>query len=158
MQVAGAWITLRKAKWLRNFKKKGMQQLTECFPQDGNKNKAARAPPQRQIPVVSSPFVCRFHTHVNTPAEETAEHKAFFFVCFFCSGSAPSRSRRLWGHAERASVWQRQRKCISQPCCVFLAGGSCVEFTLEKLHFCFDLIKAKYWAIVRHLAGVCLTL
>ena len=29
----------------------------------------------------------------------------------------------------------------------------CVEFTQEKLHFCFDLIKAKYWAIVRHLAG-----
>lgn len=28
-----------------------------------------------------------------------------------------------------------------------------VEFTLEKLHYCFDLIKAKYWPIVRHLAG-----
>lgn len=27
------------------------------------------------------------------------------------------------------------------------------EFTQEKLHFCFDLIKAKYWAIIRHLAG-----
>lgn len=136
-------------------KKKGTQQLTECSPQDGNKNKEAGPCLQRQIPIASSQFVCRFHTHVNTPAEKTAEHKAyfFFFCLFLCSGVGGSEATQ----SERQCDSDKGNALVSHVVC-FWQASSCVEFTLEKLHFCFDLIKAKYWAIVRHLAGVCLTL
>lgn len=49
---------------------------------------------------------------------------------------------------------QRGQKETRSSAMLCVSGNPlCVEFTPEKLHFCFDLIKAKYWAIVRHLAG-----
>lgn len=97
-----------------------------------------------------------FPTHVNT--WDDFFFAIFFFFFFF--PRHPRGSSKLVYLQDKEALGSQQAignatgdksKRIRQPCCVFLAIH--FVFTPEKLHFCFDLIKAKYWAIVRHLAG-----
>lgn len=103
-----------------------------------------------------------FSTHVNRPAAKTAVCRSEMLSPHPPPLSFLLPRRKQWvslppGHGGFGAI-TNNRQCDRDKGNALVSHvvrfwESTPEFTQEKLHFCFDLIKAKYWAIVRHLAG-----
>lgn len=172
---------LKEKKWVRHVKAHFTKQVFKTSKQSKllwlkNRRQArprarppSGAPPQNHAQTLPGAIpnclrlICeRVTHHVNTPEKEARFATARRLLSPFLFSSScekavtyfTCRTKTVRGRNKRWAMWQRQREIalVSHVVCFWEPTQRSAVHSGE-ITFCFDLIKAKYWAIVRHLAG-----